>query len=89
MAQTIPTEKFEREFQTGATYVELTTAPVGYTLEIAEGGESFLADYDPSGKVRGLEFLSGRRHSIDYYRELAQRRSKGPGRSGPGSTAAA
>ncbi|HLJ04741.1 MAG TPA: DUF2283 domain-containing protein [Acetobacteraceae bacterium] len=89
MAQTIPTEKFEREFQTGATYVELSTAPVGYTIEITEAGESFLADYDASGKVRGLEFLGGRRHSIDHYRELAQRRSKGPGRSGPGSTVAA
>lgn len=69
--------------------MEFSTAPVGYTLEITDAGESFLADYDPTGTVRGLEFLSGRRHPIDHYRELAQRRSKGPGRSGPGTTFAA
>lgn len=76
-------EKFDRDFQTGATYVQVSKAPVGYTLEIVEDGEAFMADYDPSGIVRGLEFLGGRRHALEYYCALAQQRSKGPGRRGP------
>jgi len=83
LAEAAKFEKFDRDSHTGATYVEISKAPVGYTLEILEDGEAFVADYDPSGEVRGLEFLGGRRHAIEHYRALAQKRSKGPGQRGP------
>lgn len=67
----------------GASYVELTTAVVAYTLEIDEAGEGFMADYDETGAVRGLEFLTRPQHPMTYYRALADRHSRGPGWCGP------
>ena len=78
MVETVKRENFRRDFATGASYVKFTDAPVAYSVQITEDSTSFVADYDTTGAVRGIEFLGGRTSAPEYYRSLAARSSKGP-----------
>ena len=83
MSQTTRQETFKRDFTTGTSYVRLSEAPVAWTLEIKDDGERFLADYDATGAVRGVEFFGGRKKSVEHYRAVAARQGKASGPHGP------
>jgi uncharacterized protein YuzE len=75
MAEMMRQETFRRDLASGAQYVKFSDKRVAATVRIEQDGESFLADYDESGAVRGVEFLGGRKQSIDFYRNLATRKA--------------
>jgi uncharacterized protein YuzE len=75
MPEVMRQETFRRDFASGAQYVKFSDKRVAATLRIEQDGEAFLADYDESGVVRGVEFLGGRKQSIDFYRSLAARKA--------------
>ena len=60
-----------------------TDAPVAYSVQITDNDSTFVADYDKSGAVRGVEFLGRRTNAPEYYRTLAAKSSKGPATTGP------
>lgn len=85
MAEVARQETFKRDFASGVQYVRFSDKRVAATVRIEQDGEAFLADYDESGAVRGVEFLGGRKQSIDFYRNLAAR--KAPSKGVPGGRA--
>ena len=56
MVEAIKQENFRRDFATGASYVKFSDAAAAYTLHIKENDGYFVADYDNTGAVRGVEF---------------------------------
>ena len=83
MVEAIRQENFRRDFATGASYVKFIDAAVAYTLQIKENDGYFVADYDNSGNVRGVEFIGSRTNTNEHYRTLATKHSKGPATTGP------
>jgi hypothetical protein len=75
MVEVARQETFRRDLASGAQYVRFSDKRVAATVRIEQEGEAFLADYDESGMVRGVEFLGGRKQSIDFYRNLAARKA--------------
>jgi hypothetical protein len=82
MAEVVRQETFKRDSASGAQYVRFSDKRVAATIKIEQDGEAFLADYDESGAVRGVEFLDGRKHAIDFYRGLAARKAPSGGALG-------
>ena len=83
MVEAVKQENFRRDFATGASYVKFSDAPVAYTLQIKENDGYFVADYDKTGAVRGVEFVGSRTNTNEYYRTLATKHSKGPATASP------
>lgn len=83
MVEAVKQENFRRDFATGASYVKFSDAAVAYTLQIREKDGHFVADYDKTGAVRGVEFVGSRTNTNEYYRTLATKHSKGPATTGP------
>lgn len=77
MTEAIKQERFARDFDSGASYVKFSSAAVACTVRIEGGGADFLADYDASGAVRGVEFVGGRRSAVEHYRAVSERHGKG------------
>jgi uncharacterized protein YuzE len=82
MAEVMRQETFKRDLASGAQYVKFSDNSVAATVRIDQDGEAFLADYDQNGMVRGVEFLGGRKQSIDFYRNLAARKAPPKGTLG-------
>jgi uncharacterized protein YuzE len=78
MATEINQERFTRDPESGASYVKYLDAQVAYTQQIEDKAGTFIADYDATGRVIGVEFLGKRAKETSYYRAVAQQKSKGP-----------
>lgn len=83
MPETIRQETFKRDFTTGTSYARFSEAPMAWTLEIKDDVERFLADYDATGAVRGVEFLGRRSKSVEHYRSVAARQRNASRPHGP------
>jgi hypothetical protein len=72
--------QFRRDAERSDNYFKLSDEPVAYSIQLSD---LVIADYDPTGAVRGIEFVGKRIGSIDGYLEKARSASRGPLRKRP------
>ena len=61
-------------------YFKLSDRDVAYSIQLSD---LVIADYDATGKVRGIEFVGKRAESLEHYLEKADKASRGPLRKRP------
>lgn len=67
----------------GVGYLSLTSQPVSYSDEVADG---VIADFDAAGRVVGLEFLSARRDAGRVHELIAKAENMSSGPRAPASS---
>ena len=72
--------QFQRDTARSDNYFKVSDQPIAYSIPLSD---LVIADYDPTGAVRGIEFVGKRTGGIDGYLEKARKASRGPLRKRP------